>query len=45
MFDIDIDSDTSFEYPGFIPADLENVEPGYGLAAMLDDIDITQCSG
>lgn len=35
----------SFDDSGWVPAELDNVEPGSALAAMLDDIDINQCSG
>ncbi len=45
MFGADIDNDMSFDDPGWVPADLDGMEPGSGLAAMLDDIDINQCSG
>lgn len=45
MFDTGVDDDTRFDDPGWVPADLDNVEPGSALAAMLDHIDITACSG
>lgn len=45
MFGIEIDSDESLEDPGWTPADLDSMEPGSALAAVLDDIDINQCSG
>ncbi|MDJ0924558.1 MAG: DUF222 domain-containing protein [Acidimicrobiia bacterium] len=40
--DVDIDSGAPSHW---VPADLDNTEPGSALAAVLDEIDINQCTG
>ncbi len=45
MFGIDVECDSETAAVVGVPSNLEEIPPGYVLAAVLDDIDIDTCSG